>query len=337
MVHNTFYENGVCVKDHSGPSEARLEPSERGGSVETRIKFGSTFWARTLGRLAGRLLDANRDHGEEVASYLRTINAVQEIVVWSEHGPERLLVIHWKFRLSSSSKGRACWRKLKLPVQSSQYTAPRKGDRVDSIYDYTQVPEPSISQQQHVPSQLTLQSPFEYESSSGSTLSSATWPTSLSDVSAVGQHNGNKDFPVDNAFDFNAGTINFAYDPSLSFDNFDSSAFNFDTSAADFAVDSALQDYSQQWYDGYANTFGEQQAIGGTDGFATQADLNGQALVYNDYTNHFDQHGYVGTQDHQAYGGAGQGQDMIKDEDALAALADASFMASTLSSKRAPV
>lgn len=329
IVINNFYENGIYSKDHSGASEVRLELAEREGYVETRVKFGSTFWARTLQRLAVRLLDPNRDHRDEVDAHLRTINAVQEVILRSEQGHERLLVIHWNFRLSSAIKGRASWRRLILPTQNSKYCTTIKDGRVDSMYDYNQVSDPSTSQQQP-PTQLTLQSPFEYESSFGSTLSSATWPTSLSDVDGTGQqHDAAMEFGMDNTFDFNGGNINFSYDPSLTFDNFDSSAFNFDITAADFAADPTLQDYSQQWYDGYANAFGDQQALAGTDSFATQTDLHGHAPTF-ECSGHYDASAHVTSQD-QAYGGAVA--DMTKDKDALAALADASYIASAFVTK----
>jgi len=332
-VHNTFYENGVCIKDHNGPSEARLEQSDRPGYAETRIKFGSTFWARTLGRLAGRLLDP-LGHSTEVDAYLKSINATQEIVLLTERGFEHLLVIHWKFRLSAASKGRASWRRVILPsLLHSDATCGDHGERVDSVLDYSQADDiKAESQSQESRPPLMLQSPFEYESSSGSALSSATWPASVPDEPLFSQtHSMPYEMQANNNFDFHGGTINFNYDhdPNLSFDQFDSSAFNFDAATTDFAADPALQDYSMAWYDGYPGNFVEQQAIAATDSFSTQADAVEGMMGY---PNQYDSQSYV-PHEPQAYGGAGADP---SHEDALAALADASFIASSMVPKQEP-
>ena len=336
MCNNSFYENGVCIKEHSVPTEVRFEPSYTShGNVETQIKFGSTFWAKTLGRLALRLLDTTKDQKDDVASSIRSITAVQEVFVRSEYGQERLLIIHWTFRQSTSICGRASWRKLLLPPSElTQYGGPVKPERSDSVFDgFTQYADASASQHQdQEQTQPTLQSPFEYESSSGSALSSATWPTSISDGSIVGQPIV-PNWSAENSFDFNSGNINLAYDPNLNFDNFDSSAFNFDTSTADFAADPALQDYSQPWCDGQANGLDGQQIIENA-GYGPQPGIENHGTIFdNSYGGHYDRHSYGGTHDAQAYEGAGQ--EIIKDEDALAALADASYMASVLGQKQA--
>ena len=336
--YNHFYENGkpVDFDESSKPNEVEFRPSDNGDGVETQLKFGSKFWAKTLGGLAKRLPDPSKSFKEEVSSELRKIAALQEIVVTSESGNERILVMHWTFRQSTARPdtvsgycGRASWRKLLLPpAQSSQFDNPVKMERADSFDVYNQYPDPTMSQQHDQQSLPALQSPFEY-ASSGSALSSATWPTSASDGSVMGQSNGQTDFTNDNSFDFTGGNFHIAYDPNLNFDNFDSSTFNFDTSAVDFAADLAMQDYSQPWCDSQVSAFDGQQVVGDAVGYSTQSDLDTQGHMYGDvYGAQYDQHSYVGSHDHQAYGGAGL--DLIKEEDALARLADASYIASAL-------
>ena len=333
VCNNSFYENGNLVEGHSASSEVRFEPSRPVPSVETQIKFGSTFWASTLGRLATKLRDTSKDHKEEVASYLRSINALQEVVVLSDHGPERILIIHWSFRQSTSTCGRASWRKLLLPTtQQSSYDATNKPERADSMFEsYSHYGEPSISQSIQPQPQPALQSPFEYERSSGSALSSATWPTSFSEGSIVDQHqhHDHTQISAENGFDFNAGNINIAYDPTFNFESFDSSAFIFDATTGDFAADPALHDYSQEWCESQAPAFDAQHVIGSGDHFGAAIGLDGHGQTYDHgYGVQYEQHSYDSTHDQQAYGGAGQ--DMIKEEDALAALADASYIASAL-------
>ncbi|KAK3710686.1 hypothetical protein LTR37_010105 [Vermiconidia calcicola] len=339
ISNNSFYEGNVCVQEYSESTEVRFEPSDAlgtQGQVETQIKFGSKFWARTLGRLGVKLLDTSKDSSEDIASSIKGLTAVQEIIVRTETGPERILVIHWRFRHSTHPCGRASWRKLLLPVQPTQDYGIARPERADSFFEpYTQYAEVATSQYQQQAPQPALQSPFEYDNSSGSALSSATWPTSIGDGSLIGQP---ADFSADNNFDFNAGNINITYDPNINFDGFDSSAFNFDPSTGDFAADPALQDFSQPWCDGQAGVFDAQPNVGDGASFSTQpAEFDAHGHAYgNGYGAQFEHHPYGGPHDQQAYGGAGQ--DVIKDEDALAALADASsYMASALGQKQAAV
>lgn len=330
VCNNSFYENGLLAKEYSATSEIRLEQSRPGAGVETQIKFGSTFWAKTLGRLATTLLDPTKDK-DGVASSLRSVNAIQEVFVLSDQAPERILVIHWTFRHSSNPCGRASWRKLFLPSgHQSQYDMPVKPERADSMFDsFTQYTDPSDSQSMHSQTQPALQSPFEYDSSSGSALSSATWPTSISEGSVIDQHQEHSALSAENTFDFNAGNINLAYDPTFNFDNFDSSAFTFDTATGDFAADPALQDYSQDWCDSQTTAFDTQHVMDTGSHFGGINSFESQDQIYDHgYGSQYDQGSYDATHDQQAYGGAGQ--DMIKEEDALAALADASYIASAL-------
>jgi hypothetical protein len=328
VCNNSFYDNGNRIKDHDAAAEVRLETSSHVPGVETQIKFGSTFWARTLGRLATKLLDTSKDQTEDVTSTLRAINALQEVFVLTDQGPERILVIHWSFRQSTSTCGRTSWRKLLLPsTQTSQYHATVELERADSVFEpYTSYGDASISPSTQTQVQPALQSPFEYDNSSGSTFSSSTWPTSISEGNIVDHQAGHSNNSAENNFDFNAGNINIVYDATFNFADFDSSAFTFDAVTGDFAADPALQDYSTEWSDNHTTAFDPQHAIGDTNDFTAGLGVDGHEQAYdNAYSAHYDQGSYV---DQQAFGGAGQ--DMIREEAALAALADASYIASTM-------
>ena len=327
---NSFYEHGQLLKDFSVSSEVRLEPSAHVAGVETQIKFGSTFWARMLGRLATKLLDTSKDHKDDVSTYLRSINALQEVVFLSDQGPERILVMHWSFRQSSSTCGRASWRRLLLPTeQHLQYDTSVKPERADSMFDpFTQCADTAATRASQAQPQPALQSPFEYDNSSGSALSSATWPTSISEGSFLDQAGDHTNGLLDNNFYFNTGNINIAYD-HFNFDTFDSSAFTFDPITTDFAADPALQEYSQEWCDNIAVAFDISHVLGNGAGFDAALGLDNSAQTYsNHYDTHFEPTTYEPTHDAQAYGGAGP--DIIKEEDALTALADASYIASAL-------
>lgn len=271
QCQNSFYKDGKFLKDHSGHSTVPLTLSEDGTTVETQVKFGSLFWARTLSYLAGRLResgDHTKDPTEDVEAYIKGITASQEIMLTTEHGHERLLVIYWKFRLSTGSRGRAYWQKIKMPAspKAVEYIQQPKDSRSDSVYDYgMSYTDPSTS---HL-LQPSLQSPFEYDASSsggGSAPQSATWPPSMEDLTNTAPPSA-VDFPTgDNSFDFSGSNMNFSYDPStFDLSTFDSSAFDFATGTTnDFAADPALQDYSTQdystqWCDGYASASDTQQ------------------------------------------------------------------------------
>jgi len=334
--HNSFYRNGQYLKDFSGAFD--VEPIQQADDrhTTTSVKFGSTFWARTLAQLANRLregVDKGPEHQDGVRGFIRGITAVQEFVVISEHGAERLLIVFWRFRQSSVATGRTSWQRLVLPStedESLYGDSALKTERVDSMCDYgRQFAEVPVSQA-HI--QPTLQSPFEYDSSSNSALSSATWSTSLTDGSGLLQPHGDASFAADNDFDFANGSINVAFDPHLDFSNLDFDVSN----TMDFAADPELDQYSQQWCDQYANGFDDQAALSAiSDDVALAAQLDGQTQTYNGYIDQYDPQMYgagaIGEQ--QAYGGAGQ--DGIKHDDAaLAALADASFVAQSLASRQ---
>ncbi|KAK0337808.1 hypothetical protein LTR59_005340 [Friedmanniomyces endolithicus] len=285
---NTFYRKGQQMAD---PEEfdAPLQMMEGGRGVTTSLKFGSSFWAKTLHQLAARLMkepaSGAEQHNvdEEVRNGLAGLTAMVEVIVVSPHGHghERVLVMCWTFRKSSVVTGRASWKRLLLPQQqpqqqqaatstTTQYLEPTKSERVDSVYDhaaqqYDELPALEI------PTQPALQSPFEYESSTGSALPSATWPTSAMSEGggsfnvAPGIHSGvPMDLMPDNSFDFNGGAINVSYDPGLSDTGpFDFSSFDagFDTTGFECPSDyidpdmvryEHQQQLQEQMYDGFA-------------------------------------------------------------------------------------
>lgn len=353
QCQNSFYKDGKFLRDHSGHSTVPLTLSEDGTTVETQVKFGSLFWARTLSYLAGRLRETSdhaKDPKEDVSAYIKGITASQEIMLTTEHGHERLLVIYWKFRLSTGTRGRAYWQKVKLPPTSSavEYIEQPK-DRSDSVYDYAlQFGDASSSQQHQISHQIhnqpSLQSPFEYDSSSGSAPTSATWPPSMDDITNTAPASA-VEYTGDNSFDFSGGNINISYDPTFDLSTFDSSAFDFATTT-DFAADPALQDYSTQdystqWCDNYA-AFDPQQSLDASSSYPVTTSDSQSLLAYDtqqsassvyptdsqsqnvfdSFGTHYDPSYHGTTHEGQAYGGAGQ--DVLKDnEDPLAALADA--------------
>ncbi|KAK4504041.1 hypothetical protein PRZ48_004956 [Zasmidium cellare] len=339
---NTFYKNGELLVDYNTTTKVDIFSSDDGSAgVEAQLKFGSEFWAKQCQWMAARLRDSeDPDRAvEEVKDSIKNITAMQEVFINTEQGPERLLVIVWSFRLSRDVRGKAYWRRLRLPSSPSTYDYQPRTERVDSVYDYgldfttttTSLPQPA------------LQSPFEYDTSSA-----GTWPTNLDDTTAP--HSA-IDFPgaTDNAFDFSGGNINISYtDPSImDFSNFDSSAFNFDATTTDFVADPALGDYTQptetqeslgqdaaqeysqqtdyssQWCDSYTAFDSQPSISAGASNYATGGDSQSQVL--DSYTGHYD-HGYSeGPSDGQAYGGAGQDVHG-REEDPLVALADASYL-----------
>lgn len=269
QCQNTFYKDGKFLKDHSGCSTVPLTLSDDGASVETQVKFGSLFWAKTLSYLAGRLREGERADVEE---YIKGITAVQEILLTTEFGHERLLVIYWKFRLSTGTRGRAYWSKIKLPSPPST-SAAMDGVYIDSHtqkdrYDSVVTTDSSYGLQQfgtdppqhQMPS---LQSPFSYDSSSGSAPTSATWAPGMDDLTNTAPASA-VDFPAagDNSFDFSGGNIHLSYDPTFDLSTFDSSAFDF---GATGEFDPALAQDFGAGGGGYAE-IGGWEGYGGFDG-----------------------------------------------------------------------
>ncbi|RMY87853.1 hypothetical protein D0862_10596 [Hortaea werneckii] len=324
---NSFWRDGQLVGEHEkdGPSGVFDVPfqqdSANESSIAPLIKFGSTFWAGALSTFGTKLkkaIEGGRDVREEVKESIKNITVTQEVVVSSGNTYERILIILWRFRLSTTTTGRASWSKLVLPSGTlSQYPEP-KAERVDSMYDYvTQYNEPLSGVSQVPP---TLQSPFEYDtnSGSGSALSSATWPATISDSNA--QVPNDLDFSVDNAFNFDSGNINLSFDPNFDFNSLDSSAFNFDAgaaaaAAATFPQDPALDQYSlppQHWPTTYIDHFDTQQDVSAEGSFAdvSSAAKLSQPYPYNHYEprdsqayeSQPDQHQHYNSQPEEVYG-----------------------------------
>lgn len=347
---NNFYRDGNLLREHSAQIDVQLTQADDGMGVEMQLKFGSTFWAKTLAFLASKLnstaVDAAKSPTEEISEHINSITASQEIVLRTVTGVERLLVIYWKFRLSSGDRGRAYWMRLLLPP-SSEHSEPRD-ERVDSVYDYglLNYSDDTPAHQLHA-AQPALQSPFEYDSNPGSALPSATWPSNMDDGSTDTAPQSAIDWNGDNnSFDFTGGNVHIPYDPNLDFSTFDSTAYNFDA-AVDFAADPALQDYSQQaqdysqqsqdyphhsqeydsqpqdfpqhtdypaeWCDGYTIAYDSQQSVTGASSSYPVLPTDSQSQVY-DHFPQYDQ-SYGVRAEAQAYGGAGQ--DGAKNEDPL--------------------
>ncbi|KAK4555821.1 hypothetical protein LTR86_007041 [Recurvomyces mirabilis] len=331
---NSFYRKGKRIFNED--FDAPLQHSDHRRNVTTSLKFGSNFWVKMLHQLAARLqrepTEADPEAATEVDSLLRGLTAMLEILVVSPHGNERILVMCWTFRKSSVSQGRASWRRLIMPPPAMpplQYPEPPKNERTDSVYNYG-------TQYVDVPAadplmQPTLQSPFEYEGSSGSALSSATWPTSMSDGSLSAHPDNAATFSADNSFDFNGGNINLSYDhnaafdPTLDFSNFDNTAtfdstvFDFGTTA-DLVQDPALDQLTDQWWDTAASSYDVQAPLAGVvpkTHYAPQAQMEGLPQVYADFDGQFDQDPYPSQQEQQAYGGAKQDLSMLADASCL--------------------
>lgn len=285
---NRFYRKGQLLRGHGGTDPVPMElMSDDGSCVETQVKFGSAFWARTLASLANKLriseaeIAQGHNPRDEVDQDLRETTAIQEVEVNIPDGRvQRLLVIYWEFRLSSAQRGSTKWRQMKLPTstpvtmtspyRAEVYSEP-KNERIDSVFDYgTQSFSGGDS---YATSQPTaLQSPFEYDnsSSSGSALNSAAWQPSApldatTDITTNTAPASATDlFPPggENSFDFSGGNIHISYD-NMDFSAFDAAAFDFGT-GTDFATDPALegyrtQDFAQQefepqWYDGFGDS-----------------------------------------------------------------------------------
>ena len=292
FCNNRFYRKGQLLREHGGTDHVPMElMSEDGTCVETQVKFGSAFWARTLAFLANKLkvtedeIAEGQDPRVDVDEYLRETTATQEIVIKMPDGTgQRLLVIYWEFRLSSVQRGNTKWRQMRLPTSTPvESTSPYKTDvysepkneRMDSVFDYGMQ---QYSGDTYAATQPTaLQSPFEYDnsSSSGSALNSATWPAHASfdanDGSNTAPQSAVDLFPPggDNSFDFSGGNINISYD-NMDFSTFDAAAFDFST-GTDFATDPALenygtqdftqQDFDTQWYDNFGDAHQQQPQV----------------------------------------------------------------------------
>jgi len=325
--HNVFYVDKK--PEHSSNFGLDVVPAEgQEGGVSINVKFGSMFWASAL---SSRYREAlARD---AAAGFIGNITATQEIFVADEQGKHRILVIHWSFRLSTGECGRTSWQRIRLPPP-----AVAKAEQVDTPFNFNDLndPLPTLNTSMAPPSAPALQSPFTYDSASASALSSATWPASASDDSGIVLQCMPDDCVLpDNSFDFTGGNIDITYDPNFDLNGFDTSTLNFDTGAEDFVADPALQEYSQPWADAYAGgCFDTQLDYSQDTSLATSAAVDSQGMEgYGDFGT-YDPRMYAAGQEAQAYGGAGQ--ESNKEEDPMAVLADASFVARAMSAVRDP-
>jgi hypothetical protein len=316
ICQNHFYEKGKLVENSSHHEHFSSEDGDH-PTNDMQAKFGSTYWAKALSVRYKEACDAGPKNG---AAFIGSITAIQDVFVKTATGTERVMVIHWSFRQSTREQGRTSWKRVLLPVPAAapQYASPLNPVQTDTQFNFNDDPMPNFTAS-GAPPQPTLQSPFEYESNeSGSALSSATWPTSISDATGAAFGNGDgMDVELDDTFDFTSGNIDISYDPNLSIDNFDTSTFNFDATTDDFVTDPAIQDYSQSWVGSYTGSFDGQQSF--ADGnFAGATVMDSQNSAFGDY-GVFDPEMYASVQESQAFGGAGQ--EMIKEEEALSVLA----------------
>lgn len=316
ICQNHFYERGKIVDNSTHSEEFKVE-DDNDSSNGMQAKFGSTYWVRALSPRYKEARDVGPDNG---AAFIGSITAIQDVFVRTGTGTERVMVIHWTFRQSTREQGRTSWKRVILPTSTSapQYTSPLKPIQTDTQFNFNDDPMPNLTAP-GAPPQPTLQSPFEYESNeSGSALSSATWPTTISDATGAAFSGGEgMDVDLDNTFDFTGGNIDISYDPNINIGDFDTSTFNFDATAEDFVGNPALQDYSQSWVGSYTGSFDEQQNFADGSFSATPA-LDSQNSTFGDY-GVFDPEIYGAVQETQAFGGAGQ--ELVKEEDALAVLA----------------
>lgn len=318
ITQNHFYEKGKLVENSSNHDEFTNDDDSHPANG-MQAMFGSTYWVKALSGRYKEARDAGPDNG---AAFIGGITAIQDVFMKTAAGMERVMVIHWSFRQSTREQGRTSWKKVVLPTSASasvpQYASPVKPVQAETQFNFNDDPMPNLTAP-GAPPQPTLQSPFEYESNgSGSALSSATWPTSISDATGAAFSTGDgMDVDLDNAFDFTGGNIDISYDPNLSIDNFDTSTFNFDATADDFSADPTIQDYSQSWVGSYTGSFDGQQSF--ADGnFSAPTAMDSQNSAFSDY-NVFDPEIYGAVQETQAFGGAGQ--EIIKEEETLAVLA----------------
>jgi hypothetical protein len=324
ITQNHFYERGKMVEHSSHHEEFKSEDGDRPAN-SMQAMFGSTYWAKALSVKYKEARDAGPDNG---AAFIGGITVIQDVFVKSATGTERVTVIHWSFRQSAREQGRTSWRRVLLPnsAPALQYPSPLKSSQTDTQFSFGDNPIPNLTAS-GAPPQPALQSPFEYENNeSGSALSSATWPTSISDASSTAFNTGDyMDADFDNTFDFTSGNIDISYDPSLSIDNFDTSIFNFDAPATeDFVTDPTIQDYSQSWAGSYTGSFDRSQSFA-EDSYSASAtmdsEMNSQTGAFAHY-GVFDPEIYGMVQETQTFGGAGQM--MIKKKETLNVLASAS-------------
>jgi hypothetical protein len=297
ICQNHFYERGKLVENSSHHEEFAIQ-DDKHPTNDMQAMFGSTYWVRALSMRYKEARDAGPDNG---AAFIGSITAIQDVFLKTATGTERVMVIHWSFRQSTRDQGRTSWKRAVLPTQAPapQFVSPLKPVLTDTQFNFNDDPMLNLTAS-GAPPQPTLQSPFEYESNeSGSALSSATWPTSISDATGTAFTNGDgMDVDLDDTFDFTGGNIDISYDPNLSIDHFDTSTFNFDPTTDDFVADPAIQNYSQSWLSSYTGSFDGQQNF--TDGnYAASTVVDSQNSAFADY-GVFDPEIYGSVQESQA-------------------------------------
>jgi hypothetical protein len=308
ICQNHFYERGKLI-ENSTHAHAILDSTSNN---DIQVMFGSNFWVKALSAKHKEACDSGPDGG---SAFISSINATQDIFIKTANGTERVMLIHWSFRESTGGLGRTSWKRIVMPssTTSSQYALPSKVIPADAPFNFND-PIPNLASS-GAPPLPALQSPFEYNSSTGPEPIPAIWPTPISDASGLALiHSSSTDVDMTNAFDFTGGHMDIAYDSDLNLDSFDTSAFNFDATTDDFAADPVLQDYSQSWMGGgYTDSFESGQQSFAEDSFQAPSAVmeNQSSSVFPSY-GVFDPQMYGVEQESQAFGGAGQ--DVVKEE-----------------------
>jgi hypothetical protein len=309
ICQNHFYERGKLI-ENSTHAHAILDSTSNN---DIQVMFGSNFWVKALSAKHKEACDSGPDGG---SAFISSINATQDIFIKTANGTERVMLIHWSFRESTGGLGRTSWKRIVMPssTTSSQYALPSKVIPADAPFNFNDDPIPNLASS-GAPPLPALQSPFEYNSSTGPEPIPAIWPTPISDASGLALiHSSSTDVDMTNAFDFTGGHMDIAYDSDLNLDSFDTSAFNFDATTDDFAADPVLQDYSQSWMGGgYTDSFESGQQSFAEDSFQASSAVmeNQSSSVFPSY-GVFDPQMYGVEQESQAFGGAGQ--DVVKEE-----------------------
>jgi len=323
ICQNRFYERGKLI-ENSTDAHPILDSTSNN---DIHVMFGSNFWVKALSPKYKEACDSGPEGG---SAFISSINATQDIFIKTATGTERVMLIHWSFRASTDGRlGQTSWRRVVMPpaTTSSQYASTSKAVPAETPFNFNEDPLPTLTSS-GAPPLPTLLSPFEYNSEynsgAGPEPASTIWPTpGISDASGVALINtSSMEVDVTNTFDFTGGHMDIAYDPNLTLDSFDTSTFNFDATAGDFAADPVMQDYSQSWMGGgdnggggYTDNFDGQQSFA-EDSFQASAVIESQgSSVFPSY-GVFDPQIYGVEQESQAFGGAGQ--DVIKEEVVMA-------------------
>ncbi|KAF2858108.1 TEA-domain-containing protein [Piedraia hortae CBS 480.64] len=196
---NTFYRNGQVDGLGTSLFDVPIQIYEDGLSAS--MKFGSTFWARTLAELAPQRVCG------DIESSIRGISVVQEVVVMAGSQGERILILVWRFRPSSSLTGRASWRRLCLPSEGNENLPPvTSTPGLKSPFNYGAVSGTAPTWDGSFASTIPDNPSFACTQSLPDEALAASLPTgSLVDGSLP---EGTFD---SNAYDFTGGTINLSF------------------------------------------------------------------------------------------------------------------------------